>query len=107
MDNLKTIKDDKEKPRVSMIPTDVLMDIAKAFTYGANKYGEYNYSLGIEYTRLYDAAQRHMNSWIMGEDIDESTNHHIDHAIASLIMLKHQINNNKGTDNRNKIFKNE
>jgi hypothetical protein len=39
-----------------------------------------------------------------GEDIDESGNHHIDHAIASLMMLRENIHLNKGKDNRNSAY---
>ena len=99
-------KYDENKPKLSTVPTDVLNDVAKAFTYGANKYGKYNYSSGMDYSRLYDAAQRHLNAYWSGEDIDESTNHHLDHAIASLFMLKHMINQKVGTDDRNKIYNN-
>jgi hypothetical protein len=46
-----------------------------------------------------------MNSWMTCEDIDESTHHHLDHAIASLMMLRENIHLDKGVDNRNPIYK--
>jgi len=106
-EHIAALKNDADKPKFTQIPPDVVLDIAKAFTYGDNKYGGYNYSKGMEWCRLVDASQRHILSFLTGEDIDESGNHHIDHAIASLIMLKHNINRNIGIDNRNKIFKTE
>lgn len=106
MDNLTAKKFDDNKPKISLLPTDVLLTTSKAFMYGEAKYGTFNYSGGMEWTRMSDACMRHLFAWLMNEDFDkESSNHHIDHAIASLMMLKHNINNQVGTDNRNKIFK--
>lgn len=101
----KTLKFDEGKPCVSDIPQLSLMSVAKVFNYGAQKYSKFNYSHGTEWLRYYDAAQRHMNSWMTGEDIDESSHHHLDHAIASLMMLRENIHLNKGEDNRNIIYK--
>jgi len=99
-----TIKHDEGKTCLSDVPQLSLMSVAKVFNYGAKKYSKFNYSSGTSWLRYYDACQRHLNSWIIGEDIDESFCHHIDHAIASLMMLRENIHLNKGEDNRNKIY---
>lgn len=99
------IKDDGGKVRISDVPLDVLLTVSKAFTDGGNRYGKYNYSKGMEWSRYFDASMRHMISFMTGEDIDESGNHHVDHAIASLMMLKHSINNGVGIDDRNNLYK--
>ncbi len=100
-----TIKFDEGKPCISDIPQLTLMSVAKVFNYGAKKYSKFNYSAGTQWLRYYDATQRHLNSWMVGDNIDESTCHHLDHAIASLMMLRENIHLNKGTDDRNKIYK--
>lgn len=100
-----TLKFDEGKPCVSDVPQLALMSLAKVFNYGAKKYSKFNYSGGTDWLRYYDAAQRHMNSWMTCEDLDESTHHHLDHAIASLMMLRENIHLNKGVDNRNPIYK--
>jgi len=100
-----TVKFDQGKPCFSDIPQLSLMSVAQVFNYGANKYSKFNYSGGTEWLRYYDAAQRHMHSWMIGEDIDESTHNHIDHAIASLMMLRENIHMNMGKDNRNTLYK--
>lgn len=100
-----TLKFDQGKPCISDVPQLSLMSLAKVFNYGANKYSKFNYSHGTEWLRYYDAAQRHMNSWMTCEDIDESTHHHLDHAIASLMMLRENIHLDKGVDDRNPIYK--
>lgn len=102
----KTIKNDDGKTQYSDLPVKTLRSVAKAFNYGAKKYSKFNYTKGLEWLRYTDACQRHMESWKEFEDIDpESTNHHIDHAIASLMMLRENIHLNVGEDNRNKIYK--
>jgi hypothetical protein len=101
---METLKYDQGKPQFSDIPQLALLSTAKVFNYGANKYSKFNYTNGLELLRYYDAAQRHMHSWMTGEDIDESGNHHIDHAIASLMMLRENIHLNKGKDNRNSAY---
>lgn len=100
----KAVKFDTGKPQFSLIPQEALLEVAKVFTYGAEKYGVFNYSNGMEYLRYIDAAQRHINQWLRGEDIDESETNHLSNAIASLMMVLDNQKTNKGIDNRNKIY---
>lgn len=106
LDEIKeTLKFDEGKPCMSDIPQLSLMSVAKVFNYGAKKYSKFNYSGGTDWLRYYDAAQRHMNAWMTGEDIDESSHNHIDHTIASLMMLRENMHLGTGVDNRNPIYK--
>jgi hypothetical protein len=98
---LETIKHDQGKVCFSDIPQLTLASTARVFNYGAVKYSKFNYIHGTNWLRYYDAAQRHMHSWMIGEDIDESGHNHIDHAIASLMMLRENIHLSKGLDDRN------
>lgn len=101
-----TLKFDEGKPCMSDLPQLSLMSVAKVFNYGSRKYSKFNYSLGTDWLRYYDATQRHLNSWMISDDIDnESNENHIDHAIASLLMLRENIHLNRGVDNRNQIYK--
>lgn len=102
---LGTKKADKGKVSYSSIPQLSLREVAKVMTYGKNKYGKFNYSKGIEYTRLYDACQRHLTSWLMGENIDESKTNHLANAAANLLMLLDQILTNVGKDDRNSTYR--
>jgi len=81
------IKYDSGKPSISMIPKEALWGCAAALTYGAKKYSKWNYKQGMEYTRLADAAYRHLSQFMDGEDIDESGLNHLYHAMASIAML--------------------
>lgn len=94
-------KFDGGKPRISLIPREALWGMAQAFTYGANKYGKFNYREGIEFTRLADAAYRHLSAFMDGEDIDiESKNNHLSHCLASIAMLIDMHANNPEMDDR-------
>ncbi len=82
-------KNDAGKPRISLIPKDAIWGIARGLSYGEKKYGTHNFRNGIEYSRLADACLRHLTAWLECENIDsESGNSHLDHALASLAMLK-------------------
>lgn len=95
------IKLDSEKPDLSLIPKEALDGIATALGYGAKKYNRNNYKKGLEYTRLVAAAMRHISAFNSGKDNDdESGLNHIDHALATLAMLKWMIVNKKDMDNR-------
>lgn len=81
-------KFDDDKPAMGLIPPHAEIELAKAFGYGAKKYGQWNFLGGIQYTRLVGAVRRHINAFMLGEDIDpESGNHHLGHALAGLAML--------------------
>lgn len=101
-----TIKNDSGKPQYSDLPVKTLRSVTKAFNYGASKYSKFNYTKGLDWLRYSDACMRHLEAWRELEDIDvESNSHHIDNAIASLMMLRENIHLNKGKDNRNQDYK--
>lgn len=71
-------KDDAGKLRYDLIPPIPLATLAHAYTIGAEKYGARNWEQGIEFTRLYAAAMRHLQAWYAGESQDpEGGQHHI------------------------------
>ncbi len=85
------MKYDSDKPNISLIPPEVLLDVARVFEMGAKKYGVNNWRKDldvIEWSRTYSSIQRHLLQWHSGEDIDpESNEHHILHAITQLMIL--------------------
>ena len=94
-------KFDQGKPKFSLLPTKALKLVAQIFTGGEVKYGAYNHMKGTTWCRYWDAASRHMNAWLDGEDLDpESGKNHLAHAIASLLILLCMVLRGKGTDNR-------
>jgi hypothetical protein len=95
------IKHDSEKPKLSLIPRAALEEEARVFEFGANKYGRDNYKKGMAYSRLIDAALRHIIAFSDGENLDaESSLSHLGHARCCLAMLLYYINNNVGKDDR-------
>lgn len=106
---IKAKKYDLDKVDFSMVPQFAEWEVAKAFTHGKNKYGEFNYSdTGMTYTRLASAARRHLNKALRGIDIDpDSKNdklYHLACSIASLMMLLDGQINDSIIDNRNKNY---
>lgn len=99
-------KNDQEKPDLSLIPTDALWEMAKAFTYGANKYGRYNFREGIEISRLIAASMRHITQFNEGEDYDDETKSlHLGNAMAGLAMAIYMYKHKPEMDNRYKVKK--
>lgn len=104
----KGIKNDNGKPQITLIPKDAIWGMANAFGYGAGKYGRHNFRAGIAFSRLADAAQRHLTAYMEGENNDpESGLSHLDHAMASLAMLKFMDVNRKEMDDRYVLEKKE
>lgn len=87
----KAKKFDGDKLRMDLVPVEAIQAMARSFSYGAKKYGANNWKIGggLEYSRLYAAAMRHLTSWYNGEDLDpESGLSHLDHCMACLAMLQ-------------------
>lgn len=81
-------KNDGSKLRWSLLPWDAMTDVVRVFMFGAHKYGERNWELGMDKSRLMDAAIRHITRWQCGEEKDDETRiNHLAHAIVSLLMV--------------------
>lgn len=101
-------KNDSDKPNLALVPKEAYWGMANALTYGAKKYGSDNFKGGIAYRRLAAACLRHLTAFLDGEDIDvESGNPHLDHALASLGMLKYMVENRPDMDDRYKKEKSD
>lgn len=88
MDNAGGLKFDAGKLRLDLLPIEIIEEIAKVLTFGANKYGAWNWTKGIVYSRLIGAALRHFFAFIRGEDKDpESGLPHLAHAITCMLFL--------------------
>jgi len=95
------LKFDSGKPPMHFLPAVALSGAANVFGYGAVKYASYNWMKGLAWTRLYDAALRHMTAFMYGEDTDqESGLPHLDHALCCLMMLRANYEFRKDLDDR-------
>jgi len=101
------VKADGGKPPMGLLPWPALIEVAKVLDHGARKYAKYNWLKGMEWSRLYDAALRHLVAWISGESKDEETNSsHLSHCLCCLLFLSTYEILGIGKDDRYKIEEN-
>ena len=91
---------------MDLLPPFALEKIAEIFTFGMKKYGDWNWSGGIQYSRIYGAIMRHLNAWQRGENIDpESGKSHLYHAGCGIMMLIEMEEFRKDLDDRPTHYK--
>ena len=94
-------KYDAEKPPLFYNPPEIQRGMARAFGYGGDKYGRWNWISGLAASRLLAACMRHLLAWWWEETVDpESGLSHLDHAAASLAMLMETVVRRKEFDDR-------
>lgn len=59
--------------KFSLIPTQALAKVAEHYGVGAEKYAAHQWRQGYEWSKSYDALQRHANAFWGGEDNDSET----------------------------------
>lgn len=102
-DNSKGIKFDGGKLRYDLLPPDALKATTEILTLGATKYGDRNWEKGMEWSRVFGAAQRHLWAWFNGEDLDSETGRlHLSHAACCIMFLQAYALRGHGTDDRKK-----
>lgn len=95
------VKHDQGKTRYELLPPEYLEATAQVLTFGAAKYGEYNWAKGMKWSRVFGAAMRHLWAWWAGEKIDrESGLSHLWHAACCLAFLIAYEQRNTGDDDR-------
>ena len=90
------------KVPMSTVPGYVMLEVGLAMLEGARKYGRHNYrDAGVRASVYYDALFRHMIAWWEGENVDpDSQLSHVTKAIATLVVLRDAMINDKLTDDR-------
>jgi hypothetical protein len=83
------VKHDEGKRVYAYLPYDAIEEVLKVLELGADKYGKANWTRGMDYSRAFNAAQRHQKQWFYEQqDLDpESGITHLAHAVASLLFL--------------------
>ncbi len=96
------VKKDAGKPDLSFVPRELRAAAARAFEFGAKKYGAGNWLKGgLSQRRLLAALSRHVDAYLDREDTDpESGLCHLDHAAACLAMLLATRERRLGPDDR-------
>lgn len=82
------VKLDAGKLRHDLLPPDALNEVARIFTFGAEKYAARNWEKGMDWGRVYAAQQRHMMAFWGGEMYDPETGMlHTAHATFGTLVL--------------------
>lgn len=87
------VKHDKGKSRLDLIPPEALEAMGDVFRFGAEKYGDRNWELGLDPERLRAAALRHLNAYEASRigrqspTDDESGMPHLWHALTCVAMM--------------------
>ena len=100
-------KKDSGKRRWSLMPWDALGRVVDVLMFGMEKYGPRNWEAGMEWSRLYDAALRHLDAWWRRDPSDdESGITHLAHAICCILfLLAYELRRMVQFDDRPKVRK--
>lgn len=81
-------KDDSEKRRYDLLPRRALQAVVERLDFGAKRYTPHNWRMGIKYSRLVGATERHLNAFLLGNNIDPDGGlHELSGAAISILML--------------------
>lgn len=95
---------DEEKPRLELLPSEAMEEIAKVLSYGAEKYSDDNWLQGMPWMKLIGSTLRHIFAWARREEVDpESQLLHLAHAACNLLFVITYIKLGIGTDNRREL----
>lgn len=75
-------KNDTGKLRYDLIPPHPLRELARVYTLGSAKYGDYNWLHGMAWSRVIAALYRHLEAWRDGRCFDPDDGQH---PLASVI----------------------
>jgi hypothetical protein len=99
--------------RFSLLPWDILKEVAEHYGRGARKYADRNWQRGYKWSLSYDALCRHLEAFWNREDIDDDPAlyedgepHVVRHIIAVVwhaLALAWFSRFNKGTDDRPEV----
>lgn len=102
-------KYDTGKVRMDLVPLDIVENVAKILTMGAEKYGENNWQEIPKFWSRYKAALlRHLTAIDKGELLDqESGLPHIDHVLCNAMFLSWGYHHGKGINITTKDIEDE
>ncbi len=99
-------KFDEGKPRISLLSSDAILEIAKVATMGAEKYSDHNWRKGFDWSRLMDAAERHLLKYNKGNRIDEESKlSHLAHVAWNIMALLEFEINKIGNDENPRVIR--
>lgn len=96
--NTGAMKEVEGKLRMDLIPPEVEKALAEVFTFGTKKYDDRNWEKGIPFRACVGALKRHLNSWLMKEDINEESGlNHMKHVLFWAAALTFFIEKNQSS----------
>lgn|SRR3990167_7643468 len=79
---------DNDKLRLDLIPPSTIEAIGKILTFGAKKYGDNNWKLGMDWSRCIASLKRHLHAFEKGIDFDEESGQlHMSHVLTNAAFL--------------------
>lgn len=87
--NTQSVKADAGKPKLTLVPQQIIFDIAQVREYGVMKYGDPDNWKAVEVERYRDAAFRHFLAYLKdpeGKD-EESGIEHLKHLACNIAFL--------------------
>lgn len=100
----KMTEDEEVRLGLGLIPPEMFEAIARRLAIGARKYAARNWEKGLDWNRCYDALQRHLLAFWSGEDIDIETGQpHTWGVLANIAFLVTFEAREIGNDNRSKF----
>ena len=89
------------KLKWSLVSWRALEPLVQVLMFGAKKYDPHNWKRGLKYTEVTESLQRHLNSFIEGEDYDkESKLSHVGHILCNAMFLSYMTIFRKDMDDR-------
>lgn len=91
------------KLKWSLVSWKALEPMIQVLMFGANKYSPNGWRKGLKYSEISESLQRHLNSFMEGEDNDpESKLSHIGHILCNAMFLSYMYIFRKDLDDRYK-----
>jgi hypothetical protein len=86
-------KYDGGKLRLELLPVRPLLLLADVYTRGAKKYAAENWRLGLSWSRVVGALERHVLAWKAGEQCDPQDGQHHLASVAwcALTLMEYEI----------------
>lgn len=90
---------DSGKLRFDLIPPEADIALAEILTFGARKYADRNWELGMDWSRCVASLKRHLSRWESGEVTDPETGKpHLWHLLCNVAFLVTYAERNIGTN---------
>lgn len=98
-------RENKGKPRWSLVPQSSFIPMVRVLEFGADKYGIGNWQKGLSVTEICESLKRHLDAFMEGEDDDpESGLTHVGHIQCNAMFLSWMLQNKPHLDDRFKLI---